>query len=160
MGELISQLRGPYFSFLSVEKEELWERRGRVQRIVGLKSEYYHHPNALRLPYCVISIFGEAFQHSHEKFAYYGYTVYESQHLVELSRQLQIQIERIRACQNKAAFDALLTELFIARCDDAFQKWPDQWELLKSELIESIEQIIEKVRSAQKESKELLVLGV
>jgi len=160
MGELLKQLAGPYFDFLIVEKDKLWERRGRVQRVVGIKSEYFHHPQALRLPDCVISIFVEALKLSHEKFFYHGDTIYEAAQLTNLIAQLQSQIERIKSCQDKAAFDALLTELFIGYCDDAFQGWQDPWEPLKGELIKCVKQIIEKARSAQSESKELLVLGV
>ena len=160
MGELLKQLGGPYFDFLIVEKDKLWERRGRVKRVVGIKSEYFHHPQALRLPDCVISIFVEALRLSHEKFSYHGYTIYEAAQLNNLIAQLQLQLERINSCQNKTVFDALLTERFISYCDDHLGKWQSKWELLKGELIECIGQIIDKAQSAQNKSKELLVLGV
>ncbi len=81
MASLISQFSSPYFEFLVVEKDECWERRGKVQRIVGIKAAYHHHPEALRLPDCVVSVFVMAFQLAHPKFNYHGYTMYEASQL-------------------------------------------------------------------------------
>ena len=119
MTNLINKLNGPYFSFVLAEKDEYWERRGKVQRIVGIKSEYYHRPDALDLPDCIISLVVASFERSDPEFAYHGVTVYESKTLDRLIGELRFQAEAIDSCKDTHGFRGMLTELFVAYCKDS-----------------------------------------
>jgi hypothetical protein len=160
MKHLISKLKGPYFSFLLVEPDEIWERRGRVGRIVGIKSEYHHHPDALTLPDCLISLVIFSFEKAHPKFNYYGYTVYEAENLERLIEVLQFQVEAIESCKEMNKFGCMLTELFVTYCGDSLGGWQKHWPEIKQQSADAINNVIILAKRAKEESKTLLVLGV
>lgn len=160
MEDFFSKLGGPYFDFLVVNKDEYWERRGKVNRIAGIKAEYFHRKDFLRIQDCVISIFVNAFQSAHSKFNYYGYTIYNSEDMRRLVDELELQANKIRLCSTEEKLGGLLTELFISYYEEDIGDWKPHWEIIKNELLEHLTQIIEKAKNAQAESKELLVLGV
>jgi hypothetical protein len=158
--QMISKLKGPYFSFLLAERDAFWERRGRVQRIVGIKPEYYHQPDALHLPDCVISFVATSFERAHPRFNYYGYTVFESETLDRLIGELRFKVEVIMSCQDLLEFGRLPTELFVACCEESIGGWQKHWPEIKEEVVGAINRIILSAERAKQESKVLLVLGV
>lgn len=160
MPDLISQLKGPYFSFLVANKDEYWERRGKVQRITGIKTEYFHHPDALKLPDCLISLVVTAFGKAHTKFSYYGHTIYETETLNRLIGELQFQAERIVGCRTRQEFGSLLTELFVSYCKDSIGNWQQHWPTIKQDVRKAINAIISVAEQARQENRVLLVLGV
>jgi hypothetical protein len=160
MSDLINQLKGPYFSFLVANKDEYWERRGRVQRITGIKAEYFHHPEALKVPDCLISLVVTAFGKAHPKFSYYGDTVYKTETLNQLIGELQFQAERIVCCQTRQEFGSLLTELFVSYCQDSIGNWRRHWPTIRQDVHKAINTIISVAEQARQENRGLLVLGV
>lgn len=77
------------FDILAVNPEELYERRGTVRRIVGLRQEWFNHPNALRIPEELFSSLHDAFRRVHPEFNYYGPTEYRGSAISELQRELR-----------------------------------------------------------------------
>ena len=65
---------GLYFDILAVESDKIYEPRGRIQRIVGIHPQWFHHPGAIRVPESVFSRFCQEFRNSHPRFNYYGPT--------------------------------------------------------------------------------------
>ncbi len=82
------------FELLVVAPENIYERRGRVQRVVGIRSELHHHPEALSVPESIFSFFTESFRIANQDFNYYGYTEYRPQDLLRLSNELKANTER------------------------------------------------------------------
>lgn len=160
MLDLIAHLKGPYFSFLVVSKDEFWERCGKVQRVTGIKPEYHDHPNALRIPDCIVSIIAGAFSRASSKFNYYGYTVYEAATLRSLNDELQSESRRIDECRTHEEFDEVVTELFAHYCREAFGGWQQFWPETKNEIVRSANRIVALAATAEKEEKALLVLGI
>jgi hypothetical protein len=119
VASLITRLPGPFFDFLVVNEEEIWERRGRVQRVVGIKQEYFHHPEALRVPDSVVGIVVIAFKRSHPEFYFWGPTVYRGEELDRLIAELRAQEDTIRACPWKREFALLLPPLFTHDCRES-----------------------------------------
>lgn len=78
-----------YFEILAVEPERIYERRGRVQRIVGVNRELFHHPDAMRIPESVFSRFVAAFRIAHPKFNYFGPTEYNREDTLRLCNELR-----------------------------------------------------------------------
>jgi len=78
-----------YFEILAVEPERIYELRGRVQRIVGINRELFHHPDAMRIPESVFSSFVAAFRIAHPKFNYFGPTEYNSEDTLRLCNELR-----------------------------------------------------------------------
>lgn len=85
------------FDILAVASDQIYERRGRVQRIVGIRSEWFHHPDALRIPESVFNRFSEAFSSAHAKFNYYGPTEYSGEQIRRLCKELRTHIVAERA---------------------------------------------------------------
>jgi hypothetical protein len=160
MTNLISKLNGPYFSFLLSEPDEIWERRGKVRRIVGIKAEYFHHPDALVLPNCLISLVTTSFEKSHPKFNYYGYTVYHVETLECLIEELKLQITAIESCKDREEFGRVLTELFVIDCSDCLGGWQKHWPEIKQQSVEAVNKVIFLAEKGKAELKALLVLGV
>jgi hypothetical protein len=80
---------GLYFEILAVEPEKVYERRGRVQRIVGINRELFHHADAICVPESVFSKFIQAFRAAHPKFNYFGPTEYKRHDTVRLCSELR-----------------------------------------------------------------------
>src|SRR5262245_43585546 len=80
---------GLHFEILAVESDMIYERRGRIERIVGIRPQWHHHPDALRVPESVFSRFSSAFRNAHPKFNYYGPTEYKSQETAQLCAELK-----------------------------------------------------------------------
>lgn len=79
----------PGFEIVAVESDKIYESRGRVQRIVGINRQWFHHAQAVRIPEEVFSEFLEAFQTAHKEFNYYGPTEYKRQEIVRLCNELR-----------------------------------------------------------------------
>ena len=77
------------FEFLVVEKGECWDRVGRVQRIAGIKPEYFHRADALRVPHEIMQELARLFEISNPAFNYYGPTEFDGQALVNLTSALE-----------------------------------------------------------------------
>jgi len=77
------------FDILAVASDQIHERRGRVQRIVGIRSEWFHHPKALCIPESVFINFSDAFRTSCARFDYYGYTEYSGDGITKLCMELK-----------------------------------------------------------------------
>jgi hypothetical protein len=77
------------FDILAVASDQIYERRGRVQPIVGIRSEWFHHPRALCIPESVFINFSDAFRISCARFSYYGDTEYSGQEITRLCMELK-----------------------------------------------------------------------
>jgi hypothetical protein len=80
---------GLYFTILAVESDMIYERRGRIQRTVGIRPQWHHHPDAIRVPESVFSRFSDAFRTAHPEFNYYGPTEYKGQDTARLCSELR-----------------------------------------------------------------------
>jgi len=80
---------GLYVEILAAESERLYERRGRVQRIVGISPQWLHHPDAIRVWEPVFAVFSNAFRATRPRFNYYGPTEYRGQEIVDLCGALR-----------------------------------------------------------------------
>ena len=80
---------GLHFEILAVESDQVYECRGRIQRLVGIRPQWHHHSNAIRVPESVFTRFSEAFRATHGKFNYYGPTEYKSQEIARLCNALR-----------------------------------------------------------------------
>jgi hypothetical protein len=106
---------------LVVEPEKIYERRGRVQRIVGIRRELYHHPDALSVPEHIFSFFVNAFRAAHQNFNYYGYTEYGAQDILRLSKELMANEARFSDDGNQS--DAkIVAHQILALAEDALRK--------------------------------------
>lgn len=80
---------GLYFDLLAVAPGEIYERRGCVQRIAGIHPRWFRHPDAVRVPKDVFSVFRGAFQAANPQFHYYGPTEYDGSGIIRLLRELE-----------------------------------------------------------------------
>ena len=65
---------GDSFEFLVVESGTCWKRAGRVQRVVGIKPEFFRRPEALLVPDRIMRQLAGLFEAAHPGFNYYGPT--------------------------------------------------------------------------------------
>lgn len=70
---------GLHFNILTVDSDMIYARRGRIQRKARIHPQWFHHPDALRVPESVFSRFSDAFRTAHPAFNYYGGTEYKAQ---------------------------------------------------------------------------------
>jgi hypothetical protein len=87
-------IMGLYFEILAVESDLIHERRGRIQRIVGIHPRWFRHPDAIRVPMGMFDEFKHAFQAAHSNFNYYGPTEYKGEEIAQLCHLL-----RTRPCK-------------------------------------------------------------
>lgn len=80
---------GLHFEILAVESDLIYERRGRIQRKVGIRSRWFHHADAIRVPESVFSRFSHAFRTAHPAFNYYGPTEYKGLETARLCTELK-----------------------------------------------------------------------
>ena len=157
---LVPKLGGPYFDFLVVAPDEYWERRHPKRKATRIKPEYYHHPEALRVPLCVVSVAVACFMRAHPDFNYYGDTEFGGEFLGRLITELSAQVEVIQACKWKREFGALVTEMFSYDCAQSVGPWQRHWPRIREEVAEAISNIVERANTAVRDDKVLLVLGV
>lgn len=89
MRDRIVKRVGLHFDILALESDAIWERRGRVQRKAGIRAQWFHHPDAVRVPESVFSRFSGAFRIAHPAFNYYGPTEYTNQETTRLCCELK-----------------------------------------------------------------------
>jgi hypothetical protein len=80
---------GRFFSILAVDSDMVYERRGRIQRRAGIRTEWHHQPDSIRVPEPVFSVFMAAFRTVHPEFNYYGPTEYKGQETAQLCTELR-----------------------------------------------------------------------
>jgi hypothetical protein len=160
MAKLLNSLKGPYFSFLVLQPGEYWKRAGKVQRIIGIKPEYYHHPDALRIPDAIIGIVVDAFARANARFNYHGPTEYQGKNLDRLHAGLREWSGLAGSIGGFVDFRGLLTELFILRCSRDIADWEEQWSTIRDELVELITKVADLACTARDRGDVLLVLGV
>ncbi|HYZ84867.1 MAG TPA: hypothetical protein VE621_10705 [Bryobacteraceae bacterium] len=119
-----------YFTILAVETDMVYERRGRIQRKVGIHPQWHHHPDALRVPESVFSEFRDAFRTAHPEFNYYGPTEYTGHETAQLCRELRAG------------------------------PWADRNGHTQGEIEDVIRKILELAEQAQANGQSLLVLGI
>jgi hypothetical protein len=78
------------FQFLVVSEGEYWQRAGRVQRISGIKQEYFHRPDALRIAYVLMQQLGPVFKVADPSFNPYGPTEFRGKNLAGLLGALRL----------------------------------------------------------------------
>src|SRR3990170_568913 len=83
---------GPWFEFLALQKREYWERAGRLQRVVGIKPEYFHRADALRVRDDVMQRLAPHFSAANESFNYFGPTEFEGRQLTNLLAELETEL--------------------------------------------------------------------
>jgi hypothetical protein len=160
MNDFLSKLPGPYFDFLVVTNGEYWERAGKARRVIGIKREYFHHPDALRVSDAIIGLVSHYFQKAHPSFNYYGPTEFLNENLNELLNSLAGWVERNRSCKSEAEFRGLLNDYFLEEAQTIVESWDDQWPIIRDELSANVLEIYNRGRVAKRERKVLLVLGV
>lgn len=152
---LVSALGGPYFDFLVVTPDEYRkDRRG------GIKSEYFRHPDALRVTDCVVSIAVSGFSKAHPKFNYYGATEFGGEALDRLIQELDGLVTVIRNCVWKWEFGTLVSGLFVWTCTYETGPWRRYWPRIREEVVGAISMIAEQAKSAKRTGKVLLVMGI
>ena len=160
MDGLIAKLPGPFFDFLAVSSGECWERSGRVQRVAGIKQEYFHHPDALRVANAIIGLISQCFLNAHPSFNFYGPTEFRNENLNELLNNLKKWVEDLRLCKTETEFQGLLNAYFIEEAQSTIESWSDQWSILRDELSAKVREIYDRGSIAKQERKALLVLGI
>jgi hypothetical protein len=104
---------GLHFDILSLEPDTIWERRGRVQRKAGIRAQWFHHPDAVRVPEPVFSNFSNAFRVANPAFNYYGPTEYTNQETARLCCELRAGSWGVdsggREAETKIAIQSILT---------------------------------------------------
>lgn len=160
MGDFLKKLPGPHFDFLVVTNGEYRERAGKARRVTGIKQEYFHHPDALRISDAVIGLVSHCFRKAHPNFHYYGPTEFLNENLNNLLDNLANWVERNRSCDSEAEFRASLDDYFIEETQAIVESWDDQWPVVRDELSNIVLEIYDRGRVAKRERKVLLVLGV
>ena len=159
MNGFLSKLPGPFFDFLVTDGEH-WERGGTVQRIVGIKQEYFHNSAALRVQDAIVEVVANCFERAHPSFNYYGPTEFRNENLGQLLDSLEQWIIKNDSCKTEADFRGQVTEHFLEEAQAAVDTWDAQWPVVRDELSATIIEIRECGRRAKLERKALLVLGV
>ena len=154
MLRLLPKLKGPYFHFLVLPPGQCWDQRDNVRQ------EYFHHPDALRVQDVIVSVFARAFTQSHGRFNPYGPTEYVSDDLHRLRETLAAQVQSLSSCRTHKQFQAKLTEIFTAYCDEYIGDCLPRWRRMRNELVTTGQQILHRVEQAERERKALVALGV
>jgi hypothetical protein len=121
---------GLYFEILAVESELICERRGRIQRKAGIHSQWFNHPDAIRVPESVFCGFSNAFRTAYPAFNYYGPTEYKGQATTRLCNELKTR------------------------------SWADGTGDARGEAEDAIRKILALAELAQANGQSLLVLGI
>lgn len=159
MSTFLSNLPGPFFDFLLTNGDH-WERSGKAQRIKGIKHEYFHHPDALRVQDVIISQVANCFRKAHPDFNYYGPTEFRNENLDELINYLGEWIIRCRSCGTKEDFNSLLEPYFRETLTSVTKNLDEHWSNVRDDLAAKIAEVRDRARLAQRERKALLVLGI
>ena len=80
---------GLCFSILAVDSDQVYERRGRIQRKARIHPQWHHHADAIRVPESLFSKFSDAFRTAHPEFNYYGPTEYQGEEIARLCYELR-----------------------------------------------------------------------
>jgi len=102
---------GLNFSILAVESDMVYERRGRIQRKAGIRPQWLHHPDVLRVPESVFSIFSDAFHTAHPMFNYYGPTEYKGQEIARLCTELRTETWAERTADSQVETEGVIREI-------------------------------------------------
>jgi hypothetical protein len=159
MTTVLRKVRGPYFDFLLTNGDH-WERAGKNQRIKGIKSEFFHHPDSLRISDAIVGQVVECFSRANPIFNYYGPSEYRNSNLDELLHHLEEWISRCRSCKAAADFEHLLMPHFLEELKTLVGNWDQRWLTVRNEFAATIDKIVDKARQAKDERKTLLVLGI
>jgi hypothetical protein len=159
MNVFLNELRGPFFDFL-VTNGDPWERAGRSQRITGIKQEYFHHSDALRVQDAIVQVVVSCFNESHPTFNYYGPTEFRNENLSELLESLDGWILQNQSRNTESDFRGLLPSYFLEEVRGVVDDWDEQWPIVRDELSGKIEEIRNLGRIAKRDRQTLLVLGV
>lgn len=135
------------------------ERRGKCNRVVGVRTDVHHHGDRLDVPDSVISLFVGCFSATHTRFAYHGYTEYAGGALEELEMCLGKQLAELGS-MDEENFSRLLAGSLIE--DDAKPAGVRRiaWLDLREMIVDYIVAILDRVRQARQSGRVLLVLGV
>jgi hypothetical protein len=157
MTDLLKKLPGTHFDFLVVASGE---RAGKGRRIAGVEQEYFHHPDALRIPDAIVGLVSHCFRQAHPSFNYYGPTTFHNENLNELLHSLASWMKRNRSCNSEAEFRGSLNDYFIEETQAIIESWDEQWLVVRDELSAAVLEIYNCARSARRKKRALLVLGV
>lgn len=152
--KLLSALEMPYFDFLVFAKGECWEKPG------TLKTECYHHSDSLLIHESTVIVYLDAFWKSHPKFNGYGPNEYKDENLADLRQRLVLRLLAVESCSDAHQFLSLLTVSTTSDYDRLIGNWQSKWQIIRDELIEQGQQILDRAEQAQREQKSLLVLGI
>jgi len=113
---LFDKRMSPYFDILAVDSDLIYERRGRIQREGGIHPQWFHHPDAIRVPESVFSDFSSAFRDSHPAFNYYGPTEYSDQEITRLCHELTFGVRYDKSvCSRAEMKDAISKIIALAK---------------------------------------------
>ena len=145
--------------FLVAPREVYLERAGKVQRVVGVKEEYFNHPDAFALEMDIVAL-TDVFALSHPKFSLFGFTEYMDETLAQLVSHLSLYIERLQSCGKPSELTPFLNRNFVCAYNQAYGKWQNGWRLLQSRLIEVFTVILNLAKQAQRDDHVFLVFGI
>jgi len=144
------------FDFLVLPEGECWDRRGTLQVIRGVKSEYYHRSEATRINECVILVVHEAFTAACSRFNLYYVTEFTGDEL----RNLGPARTAIRRCASAEELSALVPAYVREEVELAWGSWRDQWDEFRTFIVDSLDRLIETVARARSEQRALLAIGI
>lgn len=153
-------LPGPYFKFLVLPVDTAWERIGRSQRRGGIRQELFHHPDALRVPNCILGALAPAFISSYPQFHYYGPTEYAGEPLASLIAQLIQSVQNIEGCRTADELEQHLPAWVVSDFSEMLGPWPHYWREAQRELVMGAECILTRAEVAQRKAEALLVFGI
>jgi len=159
MNDFLSKLPGPFFDFVVTDGNH-YERAGKVQRVKGIKQEYFHHPDALRVQDAIVELVATCFYKAHPSFNYYGPTEFRNENLAQLLDCLGEWFQLNRSCRTEAEFRELLKPYFLEEAQGAVESWSDQWAIIRDELSAKVDEILDRGRVAKRDRRVLLVLGI
>lgn len=152
------RLSGPYFEFLVTNKDEYIEYRGTARTRAGLKQEYFHHPEALRVSDGVVSLFADCFRSAGPQFQFFRYTEYDGDALHKLAACLETRRTTVKSLDENGI--ALLVHGSLLAANLEADGITPAWEELREVLADNLSGILAFVHQASQEGKTLLVLGV
>ncbi len=148
------------FDFLVLPEGECWDRRGTLQVVKGVKSEYYHHPEATRINECVVWVVREALEASSPRFNFYYVTEFTGDELRELADRLGPARTLIERCVSADELATLVSTYVRGEVEDSWGPWKEQWAWFRDLTVHSLEQILEIVARARSEQRALLAIGI
>ena len=148
------------FRFLVLPVGECWDRRGTLQVVKGVKSEYYHHPAALRIRETVIWVVYDAFMVSEPRFRMTYVTEFTGDALRKLEENVKPVRSSIEACRSAEELAGLVTEYVREDVESAWGSWVGRWADFRDLTVHSLNCLLDMVAQAREKEQALLAIGI